>query len=207
MIGGEEKPFCDLVYYWIYSFCIWCLLYQRTPRPTLSLTPGISWLPSCAFQSPIMKRTSFLGVSSRRSCRSSWNHSTSASSEILVGHSLGLLWYWMVCLGNEQRSLCRFEIASKYCTSDSFVDYEGYSISPKGFLPTVVDIMVIWVKFTHSREWSREFQKNIYCCFTDYTKAFDCVDDNKLENSERDGNAKPPDLPPEKSVCRTRSNN
>ena len=36
-----------------------------------------------------------------------------------------------------------FEIASKYCFSDSFVDHDGYSISSKGFLPTVVDIMVI----------------------------------------------------------------
>ena len=36
-----------------------------------------------------------------------------------------------------------FEIASKYCISDSFIDYEGYSISSKGFLPAVVDIMVI----------------------------------------------------------------
>ena len=36
-----------------------------------------------------------------------------------------------------------FEIASKHCISDSFVDYDGYSISSKGFLPTVVDIMVI----------------------------------------------------------------
>ena len=36
-----------------------------------------------------------------------------------------------------------FEIAPKYCISDSFVDYEGYSISLKGFLPTVVDIMII----------------------------------------------------------------
>ena len=43
-----------------------------------------------------------------------------------------------------------FEIASKYCISYSFVDYDGYSISSKGFLPTVVDIMVIWIKFTHS---------------------------------------------------------
>ena len=32
-----------------------------------------------------------------------------------------------------------FEIASKYCISDSFVDYDGYSISSKGLLPTVVD--------------------------------------------------------------------
>ena len=36
-----------------------------------------------------------------------------------------------------------FEIASKYCISDSFVHYDGYSISSKGFLPTVIDIMVI----------------------------------------------------------------
>ena len=36
-----------------------------------------------------------------------------------------------------------FEIVSKYCISDSFVDHDGYSISSEGFLPTVVDIMVI----------------------------------------------------------------
>ena len=53
---------------------------------------------------------------------------------------------------------------------------------------------------------AREFQKNIYFCFIDYTKDFDCVDHNKLENSSRDGNTRPPDLPPEKSVCRSRSN-
>ena len=52
---------------------------------------------------------------------------------------------------------------------------------------------------------AREFQKNIYFCFIDYAKAFDCVDHNKLGNSERDGNTIP-DLPPEESVCRSRSN-
>ena len=36
-----------------------------------------------------------------------------------------------------------FEIASKYCVSDSSVDYDGYSISSKGFLPTVVEVMII----------------------------------------------------------------
>ena len=41
-------------------------------------------------------------------------------------------------------------------------------------------------------EKAREFQKSIYFCFIDYTKAFDCVDHNKLENSERDGNTRPP---------------
>jgi len=53
---------------------------------------------------------------------------------------------------------------------------------------------------------TRDFQKNICVCFIDYTKAFDCVGHNKLENSSRDGNTRPPDLPPEKSVCRSRSN-
>ena len=47
-----------------------------------------------------------------------------------------------------------FEIASRYCISDSLVDHDGHSISSEGFLPTVVDIMVIWVKFTHSSAFS-----------------------------------------------------
>ena len=52
---------------------------------------------------------------------------------------------------------------------------------------------------------AREFQKNIYLCFIDYAKAFDCVDHNKLENSERDGSTRPPNLPPEKTVRGSRS--
>ena len=56
-------------------------------------------------------------------------------------------------------------------------------------------------------EKAREFQKNIYFCFIDYAKTFDCVDHNKtVENSERDGNTRPPDLPLEKSLCRSGSN-
>ena len=55
-------------------------------------------------------------------------------------------------------------------------------------------------------EKAREFQKNTYFCFTDYAKAFDCVDHNKLENSLRDGNSRPPYLSPEKSVCGSRRN-
>ena len=52
---------------------------------------------------------------------------------------------------------------------------------------------------------ARELKKTIYFCFIDYAKAFDCVDHNKLENSSRDGNSRPPDLPLEKSVCRSGS--
>ena len=55
-------------------------------------------------------------------------------------------------------------------------------------------------------EKGRELQKNIYFCFIDYAKAFDCVDDNKLENSSRDRNTRPPDLPLEKPIYRSRSN-
>ena len=59
------------------SFC--------TPRPNLPVTPSISRLPTFAFLSPMMKRTSLFSVSSRRSCRSSSKHSTSTSSALLVG--------------------------------------------------------------------------------------------------------------------------
>ena len=55
-------------------------------------------------------------------------------------------------------------------------------------------------------EIARESQKNIYFCFIDYAKSFDSVDHNKLENSERDGNTRSPDLPLEKFVCRSGSN-
>ena len=56
-------------------------------------------------------------------------------------------------------------------------------------------------------EKARKFQKNIYFCFIDYAKAFDYVDHSKLENSSRDGNTRPPYLPPEKHVCKSRRNN
>ena len=55
-------------------------------------------------------------------------------------------------------------------------------------------------------EKAKEFQKNIYFCFIDYAKALDCVNHNKLENHERDGNTRPSDLCLEKSVCRSGSN-
>ena len=51
-------------------------------------------------------------------------------------------------------------------------------------------------------EKAREFRKNLYFCFIDYAKAFDCVDHNKLRKILRDGNTRPLDLPLEKSICR-----
>ena len=83
-------------------------------------------------------------------------------SEGLVDHhrtvQLQLLWRidlddcdieWFALETNRDHSVI-FEIAPKYWIMDSFVDYDGYSSSSKGFLPTVVDTMVIWIKFSLS---------------------------------------------------------
>ena len=116
------------------SFC--------TPRPNLPVTPGISWVPTFAFQSSMMKRTSFWVLV----LEGLVGHHRTIQLQLLqhywLEHRLRLLWYWMVCLGNRDHSVV-FETASKYCIWDSFVYYEAYFISSKGFLPTVVDIMVI----------------------------------------------------------------
>ena len=57
---------------------------------------------------------------------------------------------------------------------------------------------------------ARESQNSIYFCFIDYAKGFDCVDQTncgkRREGNTRDGNTRPPYLPPEKPVCRSRSN-
>ena len=83
------------------SFC--------TPKPNFPVTPGVSWLPTFALQSLIMKRTSFLGVSSLKGLVGL--HRTiqlQLLQHYWLGHRLGLPWYWMVCLGNKQRSFCHF---------------------------------------------------------------------------------------------------
>ena len=61
---------------------------------------------------------------------------------------------------------------------------------------------------TSAGSWKKQesSRKHIYFCFIDCAKAFHCVDHNKLENSERDGNTRPSDVPLEKFVCRSGSN-
>ena len=124
------------------SFC--------TPRSNLPVTPGISWLFTLHSSSLWWKGHFFMSVNSRRSCKSSHNHSTSASLALVLGHRLGLLWYSMVWLGNEQRPFYRFWDCTQGLHFGCFVDYESYFISSKKFLPTVLDVMVIWIKFSHS---------------------------------------------------------
>ena len=83
------------------SFC--------TPRPNLPVTPGVSWLPTFTFQSPIMKRTTFFWVLVLEGLVGL--HRTiqlQLLQHYWLGHKLGFPWHWMVCLGNEQRSFCRF---------------------------------------------------------------------------------------------------
>ena len=58
---------------------------------------------------------------------------------------------WFVLEMNRDHSVV-FEIASKYCILDSFVDHDCYSISSEGFLPTVVDIMTNLDKVLKSRD-------------------------------------------------------
>ena len=82
------------------SFC--------TPRPNLPITLGVSWLPTFAFQSSIMKRTSFLCVCLKGLVGLHRTVQLQFLQRFWLGHRLGLLWYWMVCLGNEQRSFCHF---------------------------------------------------------------------------------------------------
>ena len=81
------------------SFC--------SPRPNLPVTPDISWLSTSAFQSAMMKRTSFLGV-----LEDLVGLHRTIQPQLLqhywLGYRLGLLWYWMVCHGNQQRSFCCF---------------------------------------------------------------------------------------------------
>ena len=55
-------------------------------------------------------------------------------------------------------------------------------------------------------EKARDFQKNIYFCFIDYAKAFDCVDHSELWEILKGMETKPADLPLEKSICRSGSN-
>ena len=119
------------------SFC--------TPRPNLPVTPGISLLPIFAFQSPIMKSTSFFFGCYFQKVLEVFIELFNFSFFSITCWGIDLDYCdieWFVLETNRVPSVV-FEIISKYCISDPFVDYDGYSISSKGFLPTVVGIVVI----------------------------------------------------------------
>ena len=73
-----------------------------------------------------------------------------SASSALVGIDLDYCETEWFSLETNRDHFVIFEIAPKYCISDSFVDYEGYSITSKGFSPTVVYKMIILIKLAHS---------------------------------------------------------
>ena len=135
------------------SFC--------TPRPNLPVTPGISWLLTFAFQSPRMKRTSFLVLVLEGPVGLHRTIQLQLLQHYWLGIDCDIEWFALET--NRDHSVI-FEISPKYCILASFVDYDGYSISSKGFQPTVVDIMAIWVKITDRSSFYFTDSKNVYDC-------------------------------------------
>ena len=102
---------------------------------TSKVTPGISWFPIFAFQSSLMKKTSFVCVSSRMlvDLHGTIQHQLfSFNGQGIDLDNCYIEWFALETNGDHSAI---FETASKYCISDSSVDYESYSISSKGFLP------------------------------------------------------------------------
>ena len=81
----------------------------------------------------------------------------------------------MVALERNRDHSVIFIIATKYCTLDSFCDYEGYSIFSQGFLPSIVDTVVIWIKFTHSSPFNSLIPK-----MSMFTFAISCLTTSNL---------------------------
>ena len=79
-----------------------------TPRPNLPVTPGVPWLPTFAFQSPITKGHLFWVLVLKRLIGLHKTIRLQLLQCYWSGHRPRLPWYWMVCLGNEQKSFCRF---------------------------------------------------------------------------------------------------
>ena len=132
---------------------------------------------------PDWKRSVFIPISKKGNAKECSNYCSNAlishASKVMLKILLVRLWHYM---------------------SQELPDVQAGFRKGRGTRDQIANIC--WIT-----EKVREFQKNIYFCFIDYAKVNKvCVDHNKLENSERDGNTRPPDLPPEKSVCRSGSN-
>ena len=91
------------------------------------------------------------------------------------GIDLALLWYCMVCLAEKQIILSFLRLHPSTAFQSLFFDCEGHSVLSKGFLPTVVYIMVIWVKFTHSSYFSSLIPKMLM-----FTLAISCLTTSNL---------------------------
>ena len=111
-----------------------CPTFFYTPRPNLPVTPGISQLLTFTFQSPIWKGHLFwlLFPEGLISLHRTFNFSFfSVPGWVIDLDYCDIEWFALET--NRDHSVI-FEIAPKYCISDSLVDYDGYSISSEGFL-------------------------------------------------------------------------
>ena len=113
------------------SFC--------TPRSNLPFTPGISWLPNFAFQSHMMKRDSFLVLVLEGLIGPHRTIQPQLLQPYWLGHRIGLLWYSMVFLGNEQRSLCRFWVCTHILHFRLFCWLCGLLHSSRDFCPMLLN--------------------------------------------------------------------
>ena len=122
-----------------------CLASFCTLRPKLPVTPSKNLLTSYfCIPVPYDEKDIFLGCQFQKVLQV-FIELFKFSSFIITGWGIDLDYCdieWFALETNRDHSVV-FEIASKYCISDSFVDYDGYSISSKVFFPTVVDIIVV----------------------------------------------------------------
>ena len=125
----EEGVCYDQCVPWQNSYSL-CPASFCSPRPNLPVTPGISWLPHFAFQSPMIKRTSFGLLVLEGLVGLHRTFQLQLLQHYWLGHRFALLWYWMVYLGNEQRSFCCFwdciqvlhcGLLFKLCTNDYII--------------------------------------------------------------------------------------
>ena len=172
------------------SFCalrleVWWFEITRHHLDKGSVEWALGCINSCLSQQwpKDWKRSIFIPIPKKGNAKECWNYHTIA----LISHTS------KVMLKILQARL------QQYVNQELPDDQAGFR---KGWGTRDQIVNICWII-----EKSREFQKNICFCFIDYAKAFDCVDHKKtVENSSRDGNTRPPDLPSEKSVCRSRSN-
>ena len=129
------------------------------------------------------KRSVFISIPKKGNARECSNYCTIA----LISHASKVM-------------LKFFQARLQQYMNHKIPDVQAGFRKSRGTRDQIANICWIMVK-------AREFQKNIYFCFIDCPKGFDCVDYNQLwKIFKRDGNTRPLDLPPEKSVCRSGSN-
>ena len=148
LLGCWKRVFAVTSVFSLQSTVSLCFGSFCSPRPNLRLVQ-ISLDSLLLPSNPLMKRASCLLLVLEADVVLHRTNQLHLLWNQWLGHGLELLWCWIICHGNKLRSFCHFEVVPKYCISDSCVDNEGY-FSSKGFLPTVVDIVIIWIKFFHN---------------------------------------------------------